>query len=122
MPVMGLTSGLNSNPSSLSMDDLNASMTATTCGSEQNAGWARDNVDVDVGVFPTGGEVGDSVEMNVCVTETGGRGVDVAGGSGVKEGTADAIGVAGIGRQALNSRKHTNTAVLNFILCSSFHP
>lgn len=104
------------------MEDLNASITAITCGSEQNAGWAGDNVDVDVGVFPTGGEVGDSVEMNVCVAETGGKGVDVADGSGVMEGTADAIGVAGIGRQALNNRKHTNAAALNFILFSSFHP
>lgn len=104
------------------MEDLNASMTAITCGSEQNAGLAGEDVDADVGVLATGRRVGDSVEMNVCVAMMGGRGGGVAGGSGVKEGTADAIGVAGIGRQALNSRKHPNTTALNFILVSSFHP
>lgn len=87
-----------------------------TCGSVQNTGLAGTGVDVEMGVLPTGNGVGDSVEMNVCVAVMGGRGVEVAGGSGVKDGTAEAVGgAAGVGIQALNNIKHKNTAGLNFI-------
>jgi len=105
------------------MEDLNDSITARTCGSVQNAGLVGAGVDVEMGVLPTGNGVGDSVEMNVCVAVIRGREVNVAGGSGVKDGTAEAVGrAADVGMQALNNTKHKKIAGLNFIFYSSCHP
>jgi len=105
------------------MEDLNESITSITCGSAQYLGLVGASVDVEMGVLPTGNGVGDSVEMKVCVAVIRGKGEDVTGGSGVKDGTAEAVGgAAGIGIQALNNIKHKKAANLNFILYSSFRP
>lgn len=116
MPLTGLTSRLNNGPSSLSMEDLNESITAITCGSVQNPALAGAGVDVEMGVLPTGNGVGDSVEMKVGVAVIRGREVNVGGGSGVKDGSTEALGgAAGVGRQALNNMKHKKKTGLNFI-------
>ena len=82
----------------------------------QNPALAGAGVDVEMGVLPTGNGVGDSVEMKVGVAVIRGREVNVGGGSGVKDGSTEALGgAAGVGRQALNNMKHKKKTGLNFI-------